>query len=344
MAAALYGRKFLVRIGIIGCGKQAPKHIAGLLAVGISANDVVLADLDPERARVLADREGAQAVDSVQELLADETVHGVVIATPTPTHAAFAHDAIASGKAFLCEKPLAMTAVETERLSRAAAAAGTPGMVAYTYRSVSVFREAHTLFCAEHVLDPAVVAFIRIGGRGSHQPWKHLRASGGGAINEMLVHVLDLALWFFGTPTEVSLIASDLRRPVRTIDKQSVCVDAEDLVIVRMDFGRGLSVYLEADLLTPAFTQRIEIQGESGTLAVSIQPEERSYLYLSKDRGRWNKGVHELAPIDESPYVLQSRVFLEAARTRMPPEYGTLEDAARLQGILEDIHAQEERF
>ena len=51
---------------------------------------------------------------------------------------------------------------------------------------------------------------FRLGRRGSHKAWKHRAQTGGGAANEMLVHMLDLALWYFGEPESATRLAGDI--------------------------------------------------------------------------------------------------------------------------------------
>src|SRR5260221_9464594 len=107
---------------------------------------------------------------------------------------------------------------------------------------------------------------MRIGGRGSAALWKHRRAEGGGAINEMLVHMLDLAVWYFGPIERAELMMEDVFRPQRVIGGKTESVDAEDFVLARFWTRGGIPVVIQADLLTPSFTQMIEIQGDNGTL------------------------------------------------------------------------------
>jgi predicted dehydrogenase len=74
-------------------------------------------DTDEERLTVAAARYfSARATSSFEELLADETVEAVVVATPVPTHAELARRALAAGKHVFVEKPLALAADEAEEL------------------------------------------------------------------------------------------------------------------------------------------------------------------------------------------------------------------------------------
>ncbi|MHB1544404.1 MAG: Gfo/Idh/MocA family protein [Gammaproteobacteria bacterium] len=332
-----------MQVAVIGCGKQAPKHLHGLRGAGLENTFLAVADLDAGRAVALAAKEGVTAIP-LDKVWDDAGIHAVVIATPTFTHAELAGKAIGSGKAFLCEKPLAGNGQEARALAERAESAGITGMVGYIYRSVPVFQQVRHLLHDEKVLGVLTLALLRIGGRGSHQTWKHLRAHGGGAINEMLVHTLDLALWLFGTPSHAHLLASELCAPVRPINGRSETVDAEDMVLVRLDYGAGPSVYLQADMLTPAFTQRLEVEGINGTLTASIQREEPSRLFLVERRGHHSAGHHALQHEDNDPYVTQSRTFLAAVATGSKLAYGTLQEAVLLHELIDQLHLQQERL
>src|SRR6185312_13017789 len=63
----------------------------------------------------------ARVTDDVEQLLADETLDAVVVATPVPTHYALAKQALEAGKHIMVEKPPAMRATEMDELVSLAA-------------------------------------------------------------------------------------------------------------------------------------------------------------------------------------------------------------------------------
>ncbi len=95
-------------IAILGAGKQAEKHARAFRAAG--AERIAIADVEPSRARALAARLGLDPLDV--EAVWDDAAEAVVVATPTPSHAALVARSLAAGKHCLCEKPLASTAAE----------------------------------------------------------------------------------------------------------------------------------------------------------------------------------------------------------------------------------------
>lgn len=286
-----------MKAGLIGCGKQAPKHISGLKAAGV--NDIVVADMDPARAQALAASYAdgtVRAAAGVEALLSDPAIEALSICTPTPAHAPLIRQAVAAGKHYLCEKPLCETAAEAEELARITSAAGLVGMVGYIYRFAPAFEKAKDILGDADVTGVSPVlgritnAFFRIGGRGSHMAWKHSKAAGGGAINEMLVHMLDLAHWFFGEAERFGL--DDVRHywKTREINGETVETDAEDWVLASMRSKAGVDMLFQADFITPAFTQYVEIQGENGSFLGSIQSDFPCFVYCSKSAGGYDAG------------------------------------------------------
>lgn len=89
---------------------------------------------DGIRARAFADRHGAPVAGTYDEVLAREDVDAVYIGTVHTTHADLAHAALDAGKAVLCEKPLGVTAAETDAVLAHAARRGLPVVEAFKYR------------------------------------------------------------------------------------------------------------------------------------------------------------------------------------------------------------------
>jgi len=329
------------KVAVIGCGKQAPKHISGLQHV--PDVDIVLADRDESAASALAEKNGLPWLPSVEEVFADNSIDAVDICTPTLTHGELIRSAVASGKDFLCEKPLCEGYSEALELADLVEDAGRIGMVGYIYRFAPMFEQGRGFFkdlrgggeCM--VLGDISVAHFRLGGRGSHQVWKHMRGQGGGAINEMLVHMVDLAVWYFGAVLEAHVLAHDLLRPRRVIRGEEHDVDAEDYVLVKLIMETGVRVFCQADLVTPGFTQFVEVQGKRGTFVGSIQPSMPSYLYLEQEVGGYSKGRTEFNFGNLNLFQAQMADFVQAVRSGEQPSRSTLRDSVLLMDAMMKI-------
>jgi len=328
-----------VRVAVLGCGKQAPKHIKGLRSVpGV---EIVLADVRPEFARNLAEKENLQWVSSLDEVFSDPGIQAVDICTPTPSHPELILAAIRNGKDFFCEKPLSESSAIAREVAEATRKSRNIGMVGYVYRFAPVFELGKQLFEDVPItgvsgpLGQVRLAHFRIGGRGSHQLWKHRRSTGGGAANEMLVHMLDLAIWYFGPVRDAQLLEKKLIRPQREISGRVEDVDAEDYIMAELQMESGVTVVCQADLLTPAFTQFVEVQGDNGTFMGSIDREMPSFVYCNREADGWKQGRTGLEFERTNLFETQMSAFIHAIQTRTSPTRCTLEDSVQLLEVME---------
>lgn len=136
-----------VRSGIIGAGFIGGVHAYAVRAAGGRLTRI--ADVSLEASQKAAARHGAEgAAASPEELIASDDVDVVHICTPNSTHAALAELAISHGKAVVCEKPLATTAADAERVTTAAREAGVVTAVPFVYRFHPNVRETRARIAA----------------------------------------------------------------------------------------------------------------------------------------------------------------------------------------------------
>ena len=336
-----------LKIGIIGCGKQAEKHILSLKKIpNIS---LVLTDINLQAAEELAKRTDSVWVKTREEIFTDPSIKAVIICTPTSTHIELIKEAINAGKDVFCEKPLCEYQQDPSELKELIKKTDRIVMIGYIYRFVPVFEEAYRLIKEQSIdgisllFGKILSAYFRLGGRGSHQVWKHKKATGGGAINEMLVHMVDLANWYFGPLRDIEVISCDLRCPKRIINGKEVIADAEDFVMIRCYGQNGVEIYCQADLITPVFTQYVEIQAENGSFMGSIQADMPSYIFLKESRGGYPAGKTQMGYGYRNVWDIQMLTFIQAILTRSPLDRNTIEDSIELHKIMKEIKRQVEK-
>jgi len=114
-----------VQVGIIGTGRIGSCHARNLAHHTPDAEVVAVMDIDRERVEKVAVACGeAQVYTDAAALITDEDVGAVLVATPDATHAELAIACIDAGKPVLCEKPLATSLADAERVLQAETAAG----------------------------------------------------------------------------------------------------------------------------------------------------------------------------------------------------------------------------
>lgn len=120
-----------IGVGILGAGPVTQAiHLPTLSRLRDVFHVARIMDVDPTVAESVAGRVGAAWTTSMDELLADDDVHVVVICSPHQFHAAQVIAACRAGKqAILCEKPFAMTQAEAEEIARVSEQTGVPIIV-----------------------------------------------------------------------------------------------------------------------------------------------------------------------------------------------------------------------
>ena len=114
----------MLQVGVIGAGMIGAVHAENLSRRSRGAAVVAVMDIDEARARAVAADCGASVYSDVAALIADPAVEVVLIASPDAFHAEQAIACIEAGKPVLCEKPMATTVADGERVLRAEMAAG----------------------------------------------------------------------------------------------------------------------------------------------------------------------------------------------------------------------------
>ena len=194
----------MTRVGLVGAGPWATMFHAPMLA-GASGLDLsVVWARRPEAATALAERFGAEAVGSFDELL--ERCDAVAFAVPPDVQAALAVRAAEAGRHLLLEKPVATTLADAERLAAAVDRGGVRSQVVLTIRYRPEVRAFLRGVAAETVtyVRGSCVGPGALPGSPFATPW---RQSSGAALLDVGPHTFDLLEAVAGPITEVRAAA-----------------------------------------------------------------------------------------------------------------------------------------
>lgn len=238
-----------VKVGVIGVGMGRNHAMAYRDAA--EADLVAVCDTDRGRMEHAAWETGARKLyDSADQLIADDEIEAVTVALPNALHAPVVIAALEAGRHVLCEKPLALNAEEGERMVETARRHGRKLMVNFNYR----FQP--TSQAVKRAVDDGTLGHVYFARSVWHRKrgipnlggWFTRREmSGGGALIDLGIHRLDLALWLMGYPRPVSVTGAAYGFLGRQQGEQEgKTFDVDDLASAFIRFENGASLVLEA--------------------------------------------------------------------------------------------------
>ena len=190
-----------LRLGIIGTGGICNnKHLPSLAKVADKVEVVALCDLQREKAEATAKRHGLTNVaiyTDYHELLADKSIDIVHVCTPNVAHCQITVDAFEAGKHVLCEKPMAATSADAEKMVAAWKKSGKKFTVGYQNRyryDVQVLKKA----CDAGDLGEIYYGEANAIRRKAVPTWgvfPDKSKQGGGPLIDIGTHALDITLW-----------------------------------------------------------------------------------------------------------------------------------------------------
>jgi predicted dehydrogenase len=257
----------VVRWGLIGCGDIAAKRVAEALRRSAGSDLVAVARARKELAAEFAERHGARRWHGDwQQLVSDDEIDAVYVATPVHLHAEQAAAAAAAGKHVLCEKPMALDVAGAERMVAAARARGVRLGVAYYRHHYPVVARLRQLLASGELGQPVLAqaeAFEPFDVPPDHPRAWFLRRSeaGGGPMADFGCHRLEVLLDLLGPVAEAQGFPDNVRFRDR---------DVEDTFVARLRFRSGAIALLSVTHAVPERRDTLEIFGTRGSAHVGV--------------------------------------------------------------------------
>ncbi len=249
----------VVRWGVLSTASIAVNKVIPGMRRAANAEVLGIASRHRELARGAAGRLGIpRAHGSYEALLADPDIDAVYIPLPNHLHAAWTMEAARAGKHVLCEKPLALTAVEAEAMIDACREAGVLLMEAFMYR-------LHPSWVAVR----EIVASGRIGRLRAIDSWfsyfnddpadiRNIAAAGGGALYDIGCYPVNLSRMLFGREPD-AVRATLVRDRASGVDVLTSGV---------LSFGDDVATFTCSTRVEP--DQRVDVYGDRGRISVEI--------------------------------------------------------------------------
>lgn len=249
----------MLRMAVLGAGRIGAIHAANAAA---NARAALVAISDPaiEPAEALARSLSCEAVPDAASVIARPDIDAVVIGTPTDTHIALMRDAVRSGKAVLCEKPIDLDLAKVDAALPEIVRWQGRVMIAFNRRFDPTADRMHRAIAAGEI---GAVRQIVITSRDPALPTREYLSHSGGIFRDMVIHDLDMARWLLGEePVAVSAVGSRLVDP--TLTKE---VGDFDTVMLLLSTASGRQCHINCCRETVyGYDQRIEVLGSEGML------------------------------------------------------------------------------
>ena len=191
-----------LRIGFVGCGGIAlGKHLPAMHAKNEDVDLVAFCDIIEERAidvcKQFATVEDAKVYTDYKEMLKDETIDAIHVLTPNNVHCEITVAALNAGKHVMCEKPMAATTEEAQKMLDARDKSGKLLTIGYQYRHFPVNALIKKVVGDGLIGEPYYIEanYLRRRGVPTWGVFIDKSKQGGGPNIDIGTHALDLALF-----------------------------------------------------------------------------------------------------------------------------------------------------
>ncbi len=232
-----------VRVGVVGLGYWGPNLVRNLHEIE-EGDAVAVCDLRPERLELIRRRYPAlAATDSFEELIADDTIDAVAIATPVSSHVHLAAAALEAGKHVFVEKPLAASSADALRLIALADRLDLALMPGHTFVYSPPVVAIHELIRSGELGDVYFVSTSRVN-LGLHQPDVSV-------VWDLGPHDFSiLRYWLAETPAHVTALS-----------RSCVIPGSPDVAFINLEFPSETVAHVELAWLAPSKLRRTTIVG-----------------------------------------------------------------------------------
>jgi predicted dehydrogenase len=267
-----------VRVAVAGLGRVAHDlHWPALRRLG-EAELVGGADPSGEARERWRRETGTLACETFAELLEGTLPELVIVAAPPESHAELAVEALASGAHVLCEKPLAPSRADADRILAAAAAAGRGVAVNHNLRAMPIFAAVR-----DQIGGPAGrLLFAQAWQLVDLPPWRDPRDWSASRPDRTLleggIHGIDLLLFLFG------------ERPVAVSARQAsgtgAPADADAISLVTLEFPGGRLAQLTSSTLCPSGARHLDLRADCELASLRASIGGRALLKIGKKRAQ----------------------------------------------------------
>jgi predicted dehydrogenase len=318
-----------VRWGVLGVARIATQKVIPAMIRGQLTDVVAIASRDADKAKQAAATFGIpRAYGSYEELLTDPDIEAVYNPLPNHLHVEWTTRAAEAGKHVLCEKPIAMSAAEAERLLHVRDRTGVHIQEAFMVRTHPQWIAAQEIARSGRLGDVRAIAGFFSYFNDNPANVRNIRDFGGGALYDIGCYLINTARFIFGREPQsvAAVIEPDPRFGV------------DVLTSFLLDFGPGQTTALCSTQLVPS--QRVLIFGTRGRLEIEIPfnaPPDRPSRIFVDDGSDLSDDARQTITFEAcDQYTIQADRFSEAVRSEALPAY-PLEDSVQNMRVIDAV-------
>jgi myo-inositol 2-dehydrogenase/D-chiro-inositol 1-dehydrogenase len=249
-----------INFGLLGAGRIGKTHAIAILGIPGTKLAAVYDPIDAAAENIVS-MSGARRA-SVEEILADKTIHAVLICTPTDMHADQIELAAKAGKAIFCEKPVDLSADRVRACLKVVAETNAKLMIGFNRRFDTNFATVRAQIDAGAV---GTVELVQITSRDPGPPPVDYIKRSGGLFRDMMIHDFDMARFLLNEEiVGVSAVGSVLVDPAIGAAGD---VDTASATL-RTKSGK-IAVITNSRRATYGYDQRIEVHGSKGAVSAA---------------------------------------------------------------------------
>ena len=247
----------MLKVGLLGAGRIGQVH-AAVVAAHEGSKLAAISDVYAPAAEELAAKYHAQVMSS-DEIIADDAIDAVLIATSTDTHSDLIEAATQAGKAVMCEKPVDLSLERARACLEAVSATGRPVMIGFNRRFDPSFAAIRDSLAAGQIGKAELLSVTSFD--PAPPPVEYIKVSGG-MFRDMMIHDFDMTNFIMGeTPVSISASGACL------VDPEIGRAGDIDTAVVTLSYADGkLAVIKNSRRAAYGYDQRLELLGADGLL------------------------------------------------------------------------------
>lgn len=266
-------------VGLIGSGNFARAVLVPSMKEAGFERFVSVASASGVSARRMAEKEGFEKVaPDAEAVIEDPEVNVVVIATPHDTHADLTVKALEANKHVFCEKPLAITMEELDRVEKALAQSEGTLFVGFNRRWSRPIELVSDLFEDGHDSGTLTMTYTVSAGRAPPGHWYHDRKHGGRLVGEVC-HFIDVCRFLARSPVEGVLAAGSGKGP----GNEDCCVT------IVFQSGSLATITYATDGNPESAKEQLSVLGKGHTALIenyrSVELDGRAISLRAQDKG-----------------------------------------------------------